>query len=112
MSMSKAKCEGGNTTLDLSQKRYLATPAQFDAANDQLWQIPVCVKGINGSSAGPQECFVLTKREDQFKMKGCSNFVFPDANALGYYRFSYDTAACSNWATRWRRHSRPTSGSR
>ena len=26
-------------------------------------------------------------------MKGCSKFVFPDAGALGYYRFDYDTAA-------------------
>jgi aminopeptidase N/puromycin-sensitive aminopeptidase len=86
------KCEGGNTQLNLSQKRYLATPEGFNAPNDQLWQIPVCAKGINGSTAGAQQCFVMTKREEQFTLKGCSKFVFPDSNALGYYRFGYDKA--------------------
>ena len=85
-----AKCQGDNTILDMSQKRYFDTPAQFNGANNQIWQIPVCAKGINGSTAGAQECFVLTKREQQFTMKGCSKFVFPDSSALGYYRFNYD----------------------
>jgi len=101
-----AKCEGGNTTLQLSQKRYFETPEQFNQPNDELWQVPICAKGIdppqlaqqrrdlgapaNGSSAGQQQCFVMTKREQQFTMKGCPKFVFPDANALGYYRFNYD----------------------
>jgi aminopeptidase N len=89
----QAKCEGGNTTLNVSQKRYFDSPELFNQPNDQLWQIPICAKGINGSSAGAQECFLMTKREQQFTMKGCSKFVFPDSNALGYYRFNYDNAA-------------------
>jgi aminopeptidase N len=87
------KCEGNNTSLKLSQKRFFDDPALFNRASDQLWQIPVCAKGINGTTAGKQECFLLTQREQEFKLKGCSQFVFPDANALGYYRFSYDNAA-------------------
>ena len=35
----------------------------------------------------------MTKREQQFTMKGCPKFVFPDASGLGYYRFSYDANA-------------------
>jgi aminopeptidase N len=89
----EAKCEGGNTQLTLSQKRYFDTPAAFDEPNDQIWQIPVCAKGVNQSSAGKQECFLLTQRQQQFTLKGCSTFVFPDSNALGYYRFNYDSAA-------------------
>ena len=89
----EAKCEGGNTTLDLSQKRYFNTPELFNQPNDQIWQIPVCAKGINGTSAGEQQCFLLTKRQQQFTLKGCSKFVFPDSSALGYYRFNYDSAA-------------------
>jgi puromycin-sensitive aminopeptidase len=88
-----AKCEGGNTTLKLSQKRYFNTPGAFNEPDEQIWQIPVCAKGINGTSAGSQRCFRLTQREQQFTLKGCSKFVFPDSNALGYYRFDYDTAA-------------------
>ncbi len=89
----ESKCEGGNTTLTLSQKRYLKTPEAFDRPNDQIWQIPVCAKGINETSASQQQCFLLTQRQQQFTLKGCSKFVFPDSNALGYYRFDYDTAA-------------------
>ncbi len=89
----EAKCEGGNTTLSLSQKRYLETPAAFNEPNDQIWQIPVCAKGVSETSAGKQECFLLTQRQQQFTLKGCSKFVFPDAGALGYYRFDYDASA-------------------
>jgi len=89
----EAKCEGGNTTLNLSQKRYLESATAFNEPNDQIWQIPVCAKGVSGSSAGKQECFLLNQRQQQFRLKGCSKFVFPDAGALGYYRFDYDAAA-------------------
>jgi aminopeptidase N len=89
----EAKCEGGNTTLNLSQKRYFDTPAAFNQSNEQIWQIPVCAKGINQSSAGKQQCFLLTQRQQQFTLQGCSKFVFPDSSALGYYRFDYDAAA-------------------
>ena len=89
----EAKCEGGNTTLKLSQQRYFDTPAGFNQPDQQIWQIPVCAKGINGTSAGNQQCFLLTQREQQFTLKGCSKFVFPDSSAMGYYRFDYDSAA-------------------
>ncbi len=86
-----SKCENGNTTLNLSQKRYFNTPSEFNAPNDQLWQIPVCVRGIGGSSE--TQCLLMTKREQQFTMKGCPRFVFPNSSGLGYYRFSYDAGA-------------------
>jgi len=89
----EAKCDGGDTTLTLSQKRYLETPAAFNEPNDRIWQIPVCAKGVSETSAGKRECFLLTQRQQQFTLKGCSKFVFPDAGALGYYRFDYDAAA-------------------
>ncbi len=90
---TQATCQDGNTRLQLSQKRYFDTPTEFNASNDQLWQIPVCAKGINASFAGSQQCFLLKQRQQQFTLKGCSQFVFPDSNALGYYRFNYDSAA-------------------
>ena len=89
----EAKCESGNTTLNLSQKRYFKKPELFNQPNDQIWQIPVCAKGVTDTSAGKQECFLLTQRQQQFTLKGCSKFVFPDAGALGYYRFDYDADA-------------------
>jgi len=87
-----AKCNNGNTTLALSQKRYFNTPEAFNAPNDQIWQVPVCAKGIGGSHS-PAQCFLLTERQQSFTLEGCSKFVFPNAGALGYYRFDYDTDA-------------------
>ncbi len=87
-----AKCEGGNTALSLSQKRYFNTPDEFNAPNDQTWQIPICMKGVDGPG-GHEQCFLMTQREQQFTMKGCPKFVFPNASGLGYYRFSYDANA-------------------
>ncbi len=89
----EAKCEGGNTNLKLSQKRYFNQPALFNQPDEQIWQIPVCAKGINQNSAGKQECFLMTQREQQFTLKGCSTFTFPDSGGVGYYRFGYDSAA-------------------
>ena len=89
----EAKCAGGNTTLKLAQKRYFDDPALFEKNDDQVWQIPVCAKGINGDTSGKQECFLLTQRQQEFQMKGCSKFVFPNSSALGYYRYNYDSAA-------------------
>jgi len=88
-----AKCEGGNTTLKLSQKRYFDSPAAFNQPDEQIWQVPVCAKGVSATSAGTQQCFLLTEREQTFTMRGCSKFVFPDSNALGYYRFGYDNGS-------------------
>jgi aminopeptidase N len=87
------KCENGNTSVTLSQKRYLNTPELFSRPDEQLWQVPVCMKGVNGTTSGAQECVLLTKREQDFTLRGCPSFVFPNANALGYYRFDYDSAA-------------------
>ncbi|HZL65976.1 MAG TPA: M1 family metallopeptidase, partial [Candidatus Limnocylindrales bacterium] len=89
----EAKCEGGSTTLNISQKRYFNTPEEFKQPNDQIWQIPICAKGISDTGAGQQQCFLLTERQQKFTLKGCSKFVFPDAGALGYYRFDYDATA-------------------
>jgi aminopeptidase N/puromycin-sensitive aminopeptidase len=87
-----ARCEAGNTTLNVSQKRYFNNTEEFLAANDQLWQIPLCAKPVSAAGTGPSQCFLMTKRHEPFTMKGCSKFAYPHAGALGYYRFGYDAA--------------------
>ena len=89
----EAKCESGNTALTLSQKRYFNSPEAFNAPNDQSGRFRCASKALAETAAGKQECFLLKQRQQQFTMKGCSKFVFPDAGALGYYRFDYDAAA-------------------
>jgi aminopeptidase N len=82
----KAQCSGNSTSVKLSQQRYYFDRAKFEAGNDQLWQIPVCLKGSSGAS----KCELLTKKEETFTLPGCSTWVLGNAGASGYYRSGYD----------------------
>src|SRR5258706_10272760 len=82
----KAQCSENSTTVKLSQQRYYYDRAKFEAGNDQLWQIPVCMKGSSGNS----KCELLTKKEETFTLPGCSTWVLGNAGASGYYRSGYD----------------------
>jgi aminopeptidase N len=86
----KAESSGNSTSVTLTQKRYYSDRTQFEAANDQLWEIPLCMKG---SAGGGMKCVVLTKREETFTLPGASNWVLANANATGYYRVGYDAGA-------------------
>src|SRR5579862_6362524 len=85
----KAQCSGNSTNVTLSQQRYYFDRAKFDSPSDQLWQIPLCLKGSDGST----KCEVLTKKEETFTLPGCSNWVLGNAGATGYYRFGYQPDA-------------------
>jgi aminopeptidase N len=85
----KAQCSGNSTNVSLSQRRYYFDRSKFDASNDELWQIPLCMKG-SGSS---QKCEVLTKKEETFTLPGCSTWVLANAGATGYYHAAYQPEA-------------------
>jgi aminopeptidase N len=84
------KCEGGNTKVTLSQKRYFYDPALFEKNSNELWQIPVCMKGVSADgTAGKQQCELMTQKEQTFQMSGCPAWVFTNSSANGYYRYGY-----------------------
>jgi aminopeptidase N len=83
----KAQCSGDTTKVTLHQQRYFSDRAKFDSPNDQVWEIPVCLKGSAGASA--QKCEVISKREETVSLPGCSTWVLANANATGYYRVGY-----------------------
>jgi aminopeptidase N len=86
----KARCTGNSTTVSMKQQRYFYDRTKLDAANDQLWQVPVCLKtGAGGSS----QCELLTKREESFTIPGCSAWVLGNAGGSGYYRTAYEPEA-------------------
>jgi aminopeptidase N/puromycin-sensitive aminopeptidase len=89
----EAKCASGKTTLSVSQKRFFNESEAFQQPNDQLWQIPLCVKGVGGSGNAERQCFLIKERQQDVSMKGCAPFVFPNAGGAGYYRFDYDQAS-------------------
>ena len=86
----KAQCSGNTTNVTMSQQRYFYDRSKFEGGNDQLWQIPVCLKGSVNSTA---KCEVLTKKEDTFSLPGCSTWVLTNAGATGFYRTGYQADA-------------------
>src|SRR5579863_5539646 len=92
----KAQCSGNSTSVSLSQQRYFFDPAKFEATNDQLWQIPLCLKG---SASGTTKCEVMTRKEESFTLPGCSTWVLANAGAAGYFRTGYQRDALRALAT-------------
>jgi aminopeptidase N len=84
----KAQCSGNSTSISLWQQRYYYDRAKFDVANEELWQVPLCLKG-SATGKGAQKCEVLTKKEATFTLPGCSTWVLANAGAAGYYRVGY-----------------------
>jgi aminopeptidase N/puromycin-sensitive aminopeptidase len=86
----EAQCTGNSTTVSMKQQRYFYDRSKLDAANDQLWEVPVCLKTGPGSSS---QCELLTKREQTFTIPGCSAWVLGNAGGTGYYRTAYEPKA-------------------
>jgi aminopeptidase N/puromycin-sensitive aminopeptidase len=86
----KAQCSGSSTSVTLTQQRYYFDRAKFEATNNQLWQIPICMKG---SATTASKCELLTTKEETFTLPGCSNWVLANAGATGYYRSGYQQDA-------------------
>jgi aminopeptidase N len=86
----KVQCSGNSTTVNLSQRRYYYDRQKFQAANDQLWQVPLCLKS---SAAAAEKCKLLTKQQEAVTLAGCSTWVLGNAGATGYYRVGYQPDA-------------------
>jgi aminopeptidase N len=93
----KAQCSGNSTSVTLGQQRYYVDRSKFEAPNDQLWQIPLCLKG--SSSGNRTKCELMTKKEETFTLPGCSTWVLANAGATGYYRTGYQADAVRALAT-------------
>jgi aminopeptidase N len=85
----KTQCSGNSTTVSLDQRRYYSDREKFQAPNDELWRVPLCMK----SSTGAEKCELLTKKEETFTLPGCSTWVLANAGASGYYRAGYQPDA-------------------
>jgi len=85
----KTQCSGKATTVTLDQRRYYYDREKFQSPNDELWQVPLCMK----SSTGAQKCELLTRKEQTFTLAGCTTWVLANAGATGYYRAGYQPDA-------------------
>jgi len=93
----KTQCSGSSTNVTLQQQRYYFDRTKFSEANDQLWQIPLCMRG-SGTANSAAKCELLRKKEETFTLPGCSTWVFGNAGATGYYRVGYQPEAVHDLA--------------
>ena len=84
-------CDAEATRVTLSQRRYLyAGTAQRADEHDteRLWSVPVCLRFPTASGTG-EMCTVLRERIATVELPadGCPAWVYPNADANGYYRY-------------------------
>ena len=84
----KAECKASKETVTLTEQRYFFDREKFQAGNDELWQIPVCMKDETGHSAA--RCELLTQREQTVTLPACSSWLDVNAGSRGYYYSGYD----------------------
>jgi alanyl aminopeptidase len=83
---ARVACDQGSARVALRQSRFLPVGSTGDA--DATWQIPVCVRTGEGTT-----CTLLASTTGELALPGaCPAFVFPNADAAGYYRFSLAAA--------------------
>lgn len=80
-------CEGDARRLTLQQSRYLPVGSTGDTA--QTWQLPMCARYGVGSEVH-ETCTLLTEAQGTMELEGdaCPDWVMPNANGAGYFRFA------------------------
>jgi aminopeptidase N/puromycin-sensitive aminopeptidase len=78
-----SSCANGKTTLQLSQQRFLVGGT---ASQSQTWSIPVCTKAAQNAGSA---CYLADKPSETFTADSCSDWIFANRNAKGYYRVFY-----------------------
>lgn len=90
--------EGGNA-VDLLARRYL--PLGSTAASDQHWSIPVCVRHGRGRESA-EVCQLVEGPTARIALPAgpCPEWIHPNADAAGYYRWSLPSEQLDALATR------------
>ena len=78
-------CEG-TPHLTLTQSRYLPVGSSGDA--DRRWQIPVCLRHGAGRLPPQDLCVLLTEQTQDVPLDACPEYVHPNAQGAGYYRWT------------------------
>jgi aminopeptidase N len=89
----KSQCAGNTTNITLSQQRYFDDRSLLNSGNEEVWPIPVCIKAGSANGRTREQCVLLSKKEESFKLPGCATWVMGNVGANGYYRTAYDSAA-------------------
>ena len=88
---AEPRCDDGRGSIVLRQARY--APLGSSARTAQRWHVPVCVRYASGGAVH-RECTLLTEAEGVMELaNGCADWVMPNADGAGYYRFSMPAEA-------------------
>jgi cytosol alanyl aminopeptidase len=74
-------------------------PLGSQAASNQLWEIPICVKYPAGVKA--RQCVLMTSKSQILtlsKARSCPGWIYANADEAGYYRVLYEPAALGSLA--------------
>jgi cytosol alanyl aminopeptidase len=85
---ARLRCErGAPPVVELTQERFLPVGSSGD--RKQSWQVPVCVRFIEGR-VGKTQCTLLTESSAALELeaKSCPAAIHPNADGVGYYRWS------------------------
>jgi alanyl aminopeptidase len=79
------RAPGREVSVRLEQSRFLPVGSTGD--ENRIWQIPVCIRTDSAVT-----CSLLSSHDGEVVLGGpsatCPAFVFPNADATGYYRFA------------------------
>lgn len=83
-------CEGSTLTVEASQRRLV--PAFVEPPSPSLWTIPLCLAFDGGEPPHTRQvqCVMLDQTSARFSLPleaACPTFVYPNADAQGYYRW-------------------------
>jgi len=79
-------CSGGKQALALSQQRFLLSSSGNAPQQAEVWSIPICTKA---PAAAGSSCYLVDKPEASFATNTCTDWVFANRDAKGYYRVHY-----------------------
>lgn len=81
------QCRDGTIEMALSQSRYVSLGSKL--AEDRRWQLPVCVS-YGESRNRRKHCQLLAEPRGTMRIpvKQCPSAVMPNADGIGYYRFT------------------------
>ena len=85
--------ENGMTQVTFTQSRY--APLGSKTQQGQSWQIPICAK-FGYADTSVKKCELMKGRKAILSSKEKADWVMPNENGAGYYRFTLDTAG---WAS-------------
>ena len=89
-----SQCGDESTSIHLQQSRYF--PVGSDGDRNQQWNIPVCLR-LGYADESIKTCLLLTDKEQTFELaQACPDFIVPNADSAGYYRFTMNQQDWSN----------------